>query len=858
MKIRKIIVSLILAVCMLLPFVACNESVPVTDISLDKATLTLNVGEEETLTYTVFPQGADASHATWLSSDPSIATVNNGLVKGVKEGTTVVRVTVGEKFSDCSVTVIDPANAPVPVTGISLDQARLSLEAGGTATLVATLEPENATDKTVAWSSSNTATAMVDQNGVVTAVAAGTAVITAKANNYSATCVVTVTGGAAASAGLYVKKVSSLEGREDDFIMGMDSSELLSVEAAREESGLTFKDFNGEDADVLQVLKDNGITDIRIRVWNDPTDSAKKSYGGGNCDVANAVALSKRCEAVGLGVIIDFHYSDFWADPGKQKAPKAWASMGIADKVDALGEFTKAALTQIKATGVKITMVQVGNETTGGMAGETDWANISKLMNAGAKAVRDVTGTVAEGGAKVAVHFTNAGSGDYLGKARTLDTNKVDYDVFGSSWYPYYTSAGSLSNLINQFKSVHQEFGKEVMVLETGYAWTNDDFDGLGNTQLETTTQPVTEQGMSNAVLEVIEKIADLGDWGLGVAYWGGTWVAASEDTTWQVNRPLCEKYGCGWASDAAGSYDDGAKNGGGGTMVDNNAFFRSDGTPLEALRVFKYAFTGHNVNIAADYLYDQEIYYTVNEGPIELPTTVDIVLNNGSRQTVTAIWSVEESELDQYITKAEMYTVEGTTIVGGTCYCHIWVMNVNLLSEGSFEGLRAYGNSTVKMVQTDLGDWQLTHGASEKGDLQLFVSNDEGNARMGRYSFHFWDSGKVDFELFQTLPASALQNYGKGKYGCSFDFQGADGANIQIYSYIKITYNDGTEQKLVKGSNAEMNGWKNWSRTSVTGCEIDPAKVTSVTVGIHVYAEVSGQGPWGNIDNCQFYYEGD
>lgn len=853
MKIRKTLLSLLLVVCMLVPLAACNQGgANVTSVEFDQAEVSVNVGEQITLTYTVLPQGANTADAKWLSSDPSVATVSSGgVVKGVKDGKAAIRVTVGGKSSQCAVTVIDPSKAPVPVTGISLDRQSLQLAAGASETLHATVDPENATDKSIVWTSSRPDIATVGSNGVVTAIAAGTAVITAEANKYTATCIVTVTGGTVKNDGLYVGVVSSLKGREDDFIMGMDSSELLAVEAARAENNLTFKDFDGQDADVLQVLKDNGITDIRIRVWNDPYNTSKQSYGGGNCDVNNAVELSKRCEKVGLGVIIDFHYSDFWADPGKQTVPKAWANMGLDAKVEALGEFTEDALTKIKATGVKVTMVQVGNETTGGLAGETNWTNICKLMNAGSAVVRRITPD-----AKVAVHFTNAGSGDYMGKAKTLSDNNVDYDVFGSSWYPYYTSAGSLSNLTKQFENVHNTYHKDVMVLETGYAWTNDDFDGLGNTQLETTTQPVTEQGLSNAVRDVIQAIADLGDYGLGVAYWGGTWVAASEDTTWQVNKPLCEKYGCGWASDAAGSYDDGAKNGGGGTMVDNNAFFRSDGTPLEALKVFKDVFTGHNVNITADYLYDQEVYYTINQGPIELPTTVDIVLNNGSKQTVTAIWSAEQSELEEYITKADMYTVEGTTLVGGTCYCHIWVMNVNLLSEGSFEGLRAYGNSTVKTVQTDLGAWNLTYNNSGTGDLQLFVSNDEGNARMGRYSFHFWDSGKVDFELSQTLSASDLQEYGNGKYGCSFDFQGADGLNTQIYSFIKITYKDGTEEKLVKGDNAQMNGWQKWSRTSITGCDIDLSKVASVTVGIHVYAEASGQGPWGNIDNCQFYFE--
>ena len=871
-KIYATIISVILALCMAVPLAACNTSnASASIVELDRSTLALDIGEEETLTYTVLPSDAAGGKATWLSSAPTIASVNNGKVTALSEGKASIRVMVSGKSADCIVTVTDPSKVPVLATDISLSKNTMQLEVGGSETLFATIEPANATDKTVIWSSSNPTVAMVGSNGVVSALANGTAVITAKTqNNYQATCVVTVGSGVTQGNGLYVGKISSLQGREADsdhpFIMAMDSSELISVEQARAASeSPKFKDFDGNEVeDVLTVLKDNGITDIRIRVWNDPyADEAKEQgYGGGNCDVDNAVALSARCKEAGLGVIIDFHYSDFWADPSKYTVPKAWKGMNISAKETALEKFTKEALEAIKATNVKITMVQVGNETTGGLAGETDWSNICRLMNAGARAIREVTGPVANGGAKIAVHFTDAGRGTYSGYAQTLKNNNVDYDVFGTSWYPYYSSHGTVANLQTELKKAHNISGKEVMVLETAYAFTYDDADGLGNTALEATTQPVTVQGMSNAVRDVIQAIADLGDWGLGVSYWGGTWIAASTSTKWQDNQPLCTEYGCGWATSYAHDYDDSAPNASagnatsGGTMVDNNAFFLSDGTPLEALKVFKEVFEGHTTDLAADYLQDQEVYYTVDQGPIVLPTTVSIVLNNGSKQTVPAVWAIEPTDLTEYIGKVNMYTVEGTTRYGGTCYCYVWVMNVNLLTEGSFEGFTSYGDNTTRFIQPSIGDWRVKY-TKATDELQLFVSNNTGNARMGTNSFHFWDNGVIDFELSQTVDINKLKDYGNGKYGCSFDFQGSDGANIDIYAFIKITYNDGTPERIIKGSAAEMNGWQKWSRTSITGAEIDLSTVSSVTVGIHVYAEVAGQGPWGNIDNAQFYFEG-
>ncbi len=859
-KLRQGLVAILLALCMVLPFAACGEQTEVSGVDLSRSTLTLSIGEEETLTYTVTPESARSAEATWRSTDPAIASVQNGRVRGVSEGRAMIRVTVGGCSSDCTVTVVDPSKQPVPATGVTLAPQTLSLEIGGTAQLTATVEPENATDKAVTFSSSAAGVATVSETGLVTAQSAGQAVITAKtSNNHTANCVVTVAGETGENE-LYVAKVGSLSTRETPFIMAMDSSELLSLEAAREENGLTFKDFDGKDADILQVLKDNGITDIRIRVWNDPYDSTDKAtrhgYGGGNCDVDNAVALSERCKAVGLGVIIDFHYSDFWADPAKQKAPKAWAGKSASVVEGLLYDFTKKSLEAIEETGVTVTMVQIGNETTGGMAGATSETTVFAYMKKGAQAVRDTIPT-----AKIAVHYTNAGSGDYLGRAGKLAAAGVDYDVFGTSWYPYYESHGTLTGLTKQLKDIHNTYHKDVMVLETAYAFTQEDFDGCGGTALETTTQPVTMQGMANAVRDVIKAIADLGDYGLGVAYWGGTWVAASDSNVGATNRDLCLRYGCGWATSYAHSYDGDAPSAGpggtpvgGGSMVDNNAFFRSDGTPIEALKVFKYVKDGHTTDLHADYLEDQEIYYTVNEGTIELPAMVNIVLNNGSKQEVEAIWSIETATLQEYIHTVNMYTVTGTTLYGGTCVCYVWVLNVNLLSEGSFEGFSSFGDSTTKYVQGDLGDWRLRYERTE--NLQLFVSNNTGNARMGTNSFHFWDDKDVDFDLYQTLDLSKLQEYGNGKWGCSFDFQGADGLNTDIHCYITVKYKNG-EEKTFEGTKAQMNGWQNWSRTALTGVEFDPAEVESVTVGIRVKADFDGAGPWGNIDNCQFYFEG-
>lgn len=853
-KFLKPMLAMLLVLCMLVPFAsACGaDEVKADSVELDRATLVLEIGEEQRLTYTVFPANAADLPASWLSSDPSVATVTDGTVKGIGEGNASIRVTVGGKSASCTVTVTDPGKATVPASGITLSRQTLTLEVGGTETLTATVAPANATDKTVTWSSLQPNIATVNANGTVTALSAGTAAIEAKTSNgITASCVVTVRGesGQQSPQGLYVSKVAALEGR-DDFIMCMDASAVPSLE----EAGVTYKNFDGEEEDVFRILKDNGITHIRVRIWNDPNDENGHTYGGGKCDVDNAVAIAKRCKEAGLGVIIDFHYSDFWADPGKQTIPKAWKGLSTTEVAKKIGEFTKDSLTRIKATQAEIAMVQIGNETTGGLCGTTGgWEQNNKTIcnyiSAGSAAVREVTGSVEQGGAKVAVHFTDPQNGGYNTFAKYLKDNEVDYDVFGSSYYPYWH--GTLQNLSQQLQMVHNNYGKEVMVLETSYAFTREDADGNGNTALTTVTYPITLQGQSNAVRDVIDAIASLGDWGLGIAYWEGTWIAASTSKDGATNRNLCKQYGCGWATSYASEYDSSANDG--GCVIDNQAFFLSDGTPLESLKVFKLVYEGTGVDITADYIEDSEVYYTVEQGPIVLPTTVNATLNNGSELAVTVYWSVETSALEQYIKKAGQYRITGTTPYGGECVCVIWVMNPNLLRDASFEDSAGYAQTDYLLQAPSSGAWKMKYNKGT-AKLQLYVSNESQNAVMGTNSFHFWDEGKVDFYLYQELTYADLSEYGSGKYGASFDIQGADGLNVEVYAYITLTYASG-ESKTVQGNKVGLDGWQNWNRTAVSGVEIDDT-VTKIEVGIRVLAEFTGAGPWGNIDNCQLYFE--
>ena len=172
---------------------------------------------------------------------------------------------------------------------------------------------------------------------------------------------------------LFVEQVVNLP---EDFIFGMDASCV----PALERSGVKYYDHDGREKDVYRILAENGINYIRVRIWNDPFDEAGNGYGGGNCDIENALAIGRRATENGMKLLVNFHYSDFWADPAKQMVPKAWRGLKLEQKCDALYDYTSSALQKLTDEGVQIGMVQVGNETNGSLCGEKDWASICRLL----------------------------------------------------------------------------------------------------------------------------------------------------------------------------------------------------------------------------------------------------------------------------------------------------------------------------------------------------------------------------------------------------------------------------------------------------------------------------------------------
>ncbi len=379
--------------------------------------------------------------------------------------------------------------------------------------------------------------------------------------------------------GIMVPKV---EGLRDDFAMGADVSSLI----AQENSGVVYCDFDGQPQDLLKTLGQSGLNYIRVRIWNDPYDSSGNGYGGGNCDLQNAIAIGKRAAAQGMKLLVDFHYSDFWADPGKQQAPKAWQGLSFEEKAEAMADFTRTSLEALRENGVDVGMVQIGNETNGGFCGEWTAAGQYKLMARAADAVRSFDPAI-----QIAVHYTNPEKGGFRTFAGYLKQYGVDYDIFATSYYPYWH--GTLENLTAQLSAVADGYGKKVMVAETSWIYTAQDSDGHHNSVSTAEGYPVSVQGQADALSALVQAVSSLGDRAVGIFYWEPAWIAVPGDS-WQARSALWEKHGSGWASSYAEAYDpqDAGKYYG-GSACDNQALFDAFGRPLESLKTFLYLRTG-------------------------------------------------------------------------------------------------------------------------------------------------------------------------------------------------------------------------------------------------------------------------
>ena len=393
-----------------------------------------------------------------------------------------------------------------------------------------------------------------------------------------------------------IKRIDSLSANS---IRGVDISSYTALKKA----GVKYYNFNGEEESLIKILADNGVNYIRIRVWNDPYNENGETYGGGACDIESGLEIAREAAKYNMKLLVDFHYSDFWADPQNQIIPKAWKE--DADNPEKMAQhvydYTKEVIEKFQETGIEIGMVQVGNEITKGMLGiSTDSGEnvensklVNKYLAKGCQAVRDTAPN-----ALIALHLETQNIDKYRTIMEGWERDNVDYDILGTSHYAFWwNTTGTLERVLE----LAQEYGKFVTVLETGWLNTTKDADGTPNNISENNLMgdySVSVQGQVDMLTGLYQTLSKY-DNGLGAFYWEPAWIPVKAGwSNWKYNKEIADIYGTGWASKGAVGYypDDTLYYEGnpswGGSSWDNQALFDMNGHALQSLKFYKQSAT--------------------------------------------------------------------------------------------------------------------------------------------------------------------------------------------------------------------------------------------------------------------------
>ena len=283
-----------------------------------------------------------------------------------------------------------------------------------------------------------------------------------------------------------------------------------------EERGIKFSD-NGVEGDAIQILKNHGFNYIRLRIFNDPARDSGYAPGKGYCDLKYTKAMAKRVKDAGMKLLLDFHYSDYWADPGKQFKPAAWRGLNFTELKQDLYDYTKKVMQELKDQGTTPDMVQIGNEINHGIVwpegSVSNLDSLAQLLNAGTAAVKAIDPSVI-----MMLHVALGGQNDEsVFFIDNMLKRGVSFDVIGESYYPKWH--GTLDDLRDNLNDLERRYNKDVIVVE--YSAKKEDVnkiafdvqDGKGKgtfiwEPLSTWESVFDKQGKSNDFLKVYDVLS--------------------------------------------------------------------------------------------------------------------------------------------------------------------------------------------------------------------------------------------------------------------------------------------------------------------------------------------------------------
>lgn len=603
--------------------------------------------------------------------------------------------------------------------------------------------------------------------------------------------------------------VEKVDGLSDDFMRGVDISMLYEIEKA----GGKYYNAKGEVADLFDILKESGVNWIRLRVWNKPTQ------GGGSNSVDVDIPLAKRAKDAGFKLLIDFHYSDTWADPGKQSMPEDWKNLNFVQLCDAVEKFTKDSIDAFTKAGATPDAIQIGNELNSGFmwpAGQL-WSSdpsvkiggmkqFTTLLTRASKGVR-----TAQGGdkMKIIIHLANGGDQElYKWIFDEVKKAKVDYDIIGLSFYTYWH--GSMDDLKANLEFISKRYGKEMAVVETAYGFTEEDGDEQGNVFLvysdETHGYVPSVQGQATAIRDIISTVSSVNG-GCGVFYWEPAWIPVK---------------GAGLSTTEGDTWE-------------NQCMFDFQGRVLPSLNVFGlvkgenavknvWGGSASNGSNFIPYTMADKLEVITKPGSVpSLPKTVKVDYTNDSEGLVNVTWETIDWKNQ---------TKEGNVVVHGTIKESSFKPEItvilsnreNLVEDPSFE--KGYQISDGKM-----GNWKL-NGSS----TACYMENNKSNAHTGKWTYKYWlGSG------FKSILSQDFTNIPNGTYELSVWAMGGGGENnIRLFA---ANY-DGTKNQVT--AKIVNEGWQVWKQYKIRV----PVTDGKATIGIYLD---TNPDCWGNFDDVEF-----
>ncbi len=619
-------------------------------------------------------------------------------------------------------------------------------------------------------------------------------------------------GGSGNDGDVTVNKIDNIA-NNDDYILGADLSSIIEVE----EAGGIFYDFDGNPVDCIAYLAESGINYVRIRLWNSPYvtagDSTSGSFQGGGNDLETDLKIAKRAYDAGMKICLDFHYSDFWADPEKQVCPREWA--GVADLSSTAASWTSEVLKAFTENGCPVSMVQVGNEINGNRVCGLTSSNVYPFLAACCNAVRTYNSNI-----KIVMHLADSTSYSNLAAYfQGFINNGVDYDVIGLSYYSYYH--GSISNFESTIKSFDSNFDKDICVMEYSYGWTTQSggkgrtSNNFGTSEESAGGYTASPQGQASYIHDVNEVVANASH-GIGSFYWEPAWLSLP-NTSWASTNAL------DWYVTYA---DPTATSSWFGTCTwANQALFDYDGYALGSLKAYDMMRNGEESNehyVSGDLDFSGRIDAS-SDRTSQLPSTTQIYTTLERYVNCDITWNSEDLATLESAAVGSTVTLHGTITFNGETLnvTGTYTLYKEYITNGSFEDGAATGTAT---------GWTLTGtGGKYRSD---------GNARTGNYYYNPWLATDYSCGVYQTIA-----NLDAGTYTLGVYWRTDSGSDMTNTLYATLDGGDPIEVVLPSGTSYTEWVYSTLTFTATTG--------QSVEVGLKTTGVNSA---WAHVDDFTLY----